>query len=409
MKQLLLKLLEKENINSLLLAILFCAPILSFMINVNNCLPITVIIALAILVIVNRKTLLKKRPINYLILISFTIFLMIIGYQYIIGKCDKFFTDRILYFLGLGIPACLAIKIIMDSGEDGINFKKCIWCLIAIYGIISLILYKTEFWRFTPKERMSISYYLLPLYIGIIIDIFMNWKIGIKKSLIKYLTYIIVFWPLFNFLFVHASRGVFLAIGISFILCILCKLKKQKQRLIFLLIILILSIVIFIFAENILESLQQLTNKFNISLSIIDKNINLLEQGELGDGRNEIYQEALNGIVENPILGNGIGQFDFNYGTYPHNLVLQLLYEGGIIFLIIVFVPIISILLLLIFDTKLELKNIYLIIFLIGSSIVKLMLSYEFWSDVYFWITLYLSYRILYKEIKMRRVKKWLV
>ena len=145
MKQILLKLLEKENINSLLLAIVFCAPMLSFMINVNNCLPITVICVLIISAIVNRKTLFKKRSFNYLLLISFIIFLAIIVYQCIVGKFDNFLIERIMYFLGLGIPACLTVKIIIDSSEEGINFKKCIYCLLGIYGIISLILYQTDF------------------------------------------------------------------------------------------------------------------------------------------------------------------------------------------------------------------------------------------------------------------------
>lgn len=409
MKQTLLKLLEKENVNSLLLTIIFCAPILSFMIDINNCLPITVICVLAISAIVNRKTLFKKRSFNYLLLISFIIFLVMIVYQCIVGKFDNFFIERILYFLGLGMPACLTVKIIVDSSEEGINFKKCIYFLLVIYGIISLILYRTEFWRFTPKERMSISYYLLPFYIGIVLDLFMNWKIGIKKNLIKYVIYIIVFWPLFNFLFVHASRGVFLAIAVTIILCILCNLKNIRQKIILIGVMLIIAITLLIFAENTLGAIKQITDKFNISLSMIDKNLYLLEQGEIGDGRDEIYGNALKGIAEHPILGNGIGRFDFDYGTYPHNLALQLLYEGGIVFLIILLVPIATIFIMLIFGDKTKLENMYLIIFLFGSSIVKLILSYEFWSDLYFWITLYLSYRILYKEIdqeiKIRRIK----
>lgn len=409
MKQILLKLLEKENINSLLLAIVFCAPMLSFMINVNNCLPITVISVLIISAIVNRKTLFKKRSFNYLLLISFIIFLAIIVYQCIVGKFDNFLIERIMYFLGLGIPACLTVKIIIDSSEEGINFKKCIYCLLGIYGIISLILYQTDFWRYTPKERMSISYYLLPFYIGVVLDLFMNWKIGIKKNLIKYIVYIIVFGPLLNFLFVNASRGVFLAIAVAIVLCIICNLKNVKQKIISIGVILIIAIILLIFAENILGAIKQITDKFNISLSMVDKNLYLLEQGEIGDGRDEIYENALKGITEHPILGNGIGRFDFDYGTYPHNLALQLLYEGGIVFLIIMFAPIVMTFILLIFRDKTKVKNRYLLIFLIGSSIVKLMLSYEFWSDLYFWIILYLSYRILYKEIdqeiKTRRIK----
>ena len=123
------------------------------------------------------------------------------------------------------------------------------------------------------------------------------------------------------------------------------------------------------------------------------------------DGRNVIYENALNGIAQHPILGNGIGQFDYNYGTYPHNLLLQLLYEGGIIFVILIFVPILILIILVLCKGKGKFENTYLVIFLVSSSIVKLMLSYEFWSDIYFWIILYLSYMVLFKEIETGRKK----
>jgi O-antigen ligase len=50
-----------------------------------------------------------------------------------------------------------------------------------------------------------------------------------------------------------------------------------------------------------------------------------------GSGRENIYPEAFNLFTENPIFGLGPFGFFEEFGTYPHNLILELLADYGII------------------------------------------------------------------------------
>ena len=59
-------------------------------------------------------------------------------------------------------------------------------------------------------------------------------------------------------------------------------------------------------------------------------------------GRSDLYSEALNIFKENPLLGVGIGGFDPTGSTrdYPHNILLEILAEGGVFMVSIIIVTI---------------------------------------------------------------------
>lgn len=67
----------------------------------------------------------------------------------------------------------------------------------------------------------------------------------------------------------------------------------------------------------------------------------------VSSGRDLLYSTAINGIIKSPWMGHGwlqfnsshIGIIDANTASYVHNLVLQLLYDVGIIGMIIFLIP----------------------------------------------------------------------
>jgi hypothetical protein len=80
-------------------------------------------------------------------------------------------------------------------------------------------------------------------------------------------------------------------------------------------------------------------SKNGIEIEAISKMIRLQdEDGDLSNGRNYLNTLTWDGILASPLLGNGLDQFDNNYPgeSYPHNFLLQILYDGGIwLFLIL--------------------------------------------------------------------------
>ena len=92
----------------------------------------------------------------------------------------------------------------------------------------------------------------------------------------------------------------------------------------------------------ILQVFQDFLSTFDISLNVIDKMLRLENNGDMTNGRESILSIAWQGFLESPIWGNGMSQFFKNTGeSYPHNFIIQMLYDGGIILTSLVLFPLI--------------------------------------------------------------------
>ena len=105
-------------------------------------------------------------------------------------------------------------------------------------------------------------------------------------------------------------------------------------------LIIIIGLLFLIFSFTaILQALQDFLAKFDIN--VVDKFLRLDDNGDMTNGRESLSTMAWKGIVESPLWGNGISQFNNNTGEgYPHNFVLQMLYDGGIILTLAIMVPV---------------------------------------------------------------------
>ena len=112
----------------------------------------------------------------------------------------------------------------------------------------------------------------------------------------------------------------------------------RKRRVLIIIIGLIFLISSF---ATILQSLQTFFSTFDISLNVVDKFFRLDDAGDVTNGRESLSTMAWKGIMESPLWGNGISQFNNNTGEgYPHNFILQMLYDGGIILTLAIMAPI---------------------------------------------------------------------
>ena len=143
----------------------------------------------------------------------------------------------------------------------------------------------------------------------------------------------------------------------------------------------------------ILTAINDFLNSYNISFKIVEKNLRLLKADDVLNGRENLYPIAMQGINKSFILGNGIGSFNLRYNTYPHNFILQIMYEGGIIFLLPIIIPVIYGVYAIVAKKSISRNMRIFIIFLFCASIVRLLISYEFWKEMFFW--LYLSVSVL--------------
>ena len=99
--------------------------------------------------------------------------------------------------------------------------------ILIIFAITGVFLIDVSFWNYTPGRRMSITYYMLPLFIALILDIvFFDKGKKFTKRLRKYILYLIVFYVYINFYLVFASRGALVAIFVCLLLCLISKIKN---------------------------------------------------------------------------------------------------------------------------------------------------------------------------------------
>ena len=160
------------------------------------------------------------------------------------------------------------------------------------------------------------------------------------------------------------------------------KIAMRKGRTSIILICLVLITLSF---TAILQTLKDFFATFDISLNVVDKFLRLSESGDMTNGREVISSKSWEGISNSPLLGNGTSQFLNNTGmVYPHNFILQLLYDGGIILTSFVIVPIAR---MLIFKIKTVSESEFIcLLFMFFASVPCSLFSGDLWNAGTLWM-----------------------
>lgn len=362
---------NKIKINTILMSILICTGLFISVFNIGHYLLMIPIFIFFIMKVLNFET---KINVKYLLGDIFFVIISIfiyINYK-VYGRNDYLETDTI-FFIAYGIFLFLTMR-------NVINIKTLMNWILICYIITMPFFMTLDFDTYAPGNLMALSYCILPLLLTWIIKITLYKNKNWKEIVLMLCTL-----PYFYFVGVYSSRGVYLACIICFILCELIKPINYK-RMITLLIILFLGIIIVLNFLNILYSIQSFLNNYDLSFKIIDKNIRLLEEEDLSNGRDSIYSFAISEINEKFFFGNGIGNFNMSYGTYPHNFILQMLHEGGIVLTIFYMIPILYGMYVILVKRNVAQETKIFLIFLFTVSIIRLCISYEYWKEPFFWM-----------------------
>lgn len=379
---------NKIAINNVLIALILGSKIISDTVGFST---IILLVSIIVLIINNFD---KKIKIQYVVADLFMFF--ILAYFFIDTAIYGGNTYKSNYLITLILYIAIAVIYVRTE----IQPDKVVNILILIYILCSPIFLTMNFDSYDSGTLMSYSYVVLPLIIAIIIKITL---LGVKKK--KEWILILLALPYLYFIFTYSSRNIYLASLFCLIVCLVMK-KKVYVKVIILAIMMILMFVVFQNALNILYSIQTELSKFDLSFKIIDKNIELIEREDITNGRDVIYKKALQGIKEAPILGRGIASFNETYGTYPHNFILQMLYEGGIVLLLIFSVPILYAGYVMIFGKNISRQNEFLLVFLFCNAIIRLLISFEYWRELYFWMLITLSLTMLASSKKIKKEKE---
>lgn len=330
--------------------------------------PFSIILILQIIKInsfkLNLKTIAIILALSILILMSMMIL-----------EEPKHATEYLFKFIAFGVTGLILSNARIDEND--------VFSLTVIVGFITLpILLSLDNLEPGSESRMGTSYALLPVFFSAVLKMS-------GSTIYKFMSISIVL--IYSYIFVaFASRGVFLPI-LFFMTIYITKyfVKSKRSHYINYMALLVPSLIILLLYGNIfiletLSSLFSFLTNYDINFYALEKTMYLLNNEELSHGRDFIWSTAIQGILNSPIIGHGVGSFEMQGIGYTHNIFLQVLYETGIMGFLFVFGLFLYVLIKILRSRKGQTNN--LIILLFSTSFLSLMLSSTLWFNQSFWL-----------------------
>lgn len=235
---------------------------------------------------------------------------------------------------------------------------------------------------------MGTSFALIPGFMAGVIHFFFFRRKGKPFDKFCYIVDVIFLF----LLIIRGNRNMVLTTLIT-VFCLYLKgwgsNKKRKKITFKLLLVFILVIIIFVNFYSLLEWVDNVLKTFDIEARFIQKTIQMRDRGDVTNGRAKIMSYTWQEIKKSPIWGHGVSTIYHNSGNriiYPHNFLLQLLYDGGILLAI----PTLYILWKTIhyaFKGENRAASAFLL-YLLLICIPKMSLSSDLWKNHAFWIML---------------------
>lgn len=235
---------------------------------------------------------------------------------------------------------------------------------------------------------MDASYgYLVPIVANIAYIKFFYKENSVKMKILTCFVSSINLVFLFE-LFLFGSRGPLLAI---MLLCIILnivtieegRLSFEKKRV---RVTIIASVMFVLSFFTIVSYFDDFLTNIGINSYAVQKIIKMGSEGNLSNGRSELSEITWNDFLNEPIFGHGLDMFEHYHPDqpYPHNFILQILYDGGIVLFIILMVPILKR-----FTKKiksLSREEGALMTFLFFSSVPGGLFSQDLWENAALWL-----------------------
>ncbi|MBY8908367.1 O-antigen ligase family protein [Salinicoccus roseus] len=197
-------------------------------------------------------------------------------------------------------------------------------------------------------------------------------------------------------IFMTGGRGGIVLFSIFSIYIIGSVLLKSSLKLYSKLFAIILMFLIFIpiLFQNLMSNNQFLV-KFNRTLEFLSFESGLNWEGS--SNRDILYLKAINLIMDQPLLGYGIYGF-WDVSGYPHNLVLEILLNGGLLYFVFVLLLLLYVIIKLVLMIKREPQYRLLAVLLI-YPLTMLMFSGSYMIITELWFVLSFVYG--YHKVKV--------
>lgn len=382
-----------DLLSSLTIAIMLCAEYLAMLLEIyggrsSGNFTVVMMIALvcaACCLVLNPTKVISKR---FLFLVTIVLVCFGITRLLVADKSNLAPVD----FFGMCIIPIILGGIIRADYRKVLTISMLFLCLgLPVFDTLFL---KANTGSAYDAVTMGDSYALLPVIGAGIIHFFFFRK---DSGLLEKMMYCITLMYILYFLRM-SYRGAWISVFLMILLGWIFSgkgLYKPKRGAVLLVIIGLFAVVYFVFENQLLNAVESVLRNHNIKVAFIDKSLLLLGRGDITHGRRAIWSTAFEGFFKSPIWGHGMTTFKYYTGNvfpfteniFPHNFVLQFMFDGGLLLT----VPMLSILIKGLKDTfrLMKSKNVEkfsFIILLAVSSIPRVMVSAEVWRVSKFWL-----------------------
>lgn len=192
---------------------------------------------------------------------------------------------------------------------------------------------------------MEVSYgFLIPVTASIVY-LFVYFRDETFKQKLVTIALFIANAVFFVYLLRFASRGVIVSLALLILFYFItdmkdnCGIRWKKGRvgIVFIVfIILAFSFIAFFEYMN-----KWASNTFGVDFYVLEKMVDMADSGDISNGREGLNVITWKGFWESPLWGNGIDIYDSKTQmAYPHNFILNILYDGGLLLFLFILVPI---------------------------------------------------------------------
>lgn len=362
---------RRETINSIGLAILLCANPLSWLFPVSNIIVFFSVMSLLIVLINNPITTFFNK--KFFVIVGVVLLFL---FSYLLARIES--TTFSLYFLSFLIFGVTGILYSSTQFDYKMFYKS-----ILIISILSLPgIYRISNTDYSQMGDISgflmgISQGALRLLLGVFLILFL-----LKKRIIKIGALMVIFVYL-AFFFSFGTRSSIMGLVLFFVFYYMIKKNILTSRAFILLSL--FSLVLSFFMIDIVMVIHDFLQQIGISIKAIDKIVRMSEMNqEISNGRTGLWVQAFKDILASPLFGNGVSAYEKINGIYPHNFLIQIFHEGGLLYLIPILIVIVKFFKLILSNTQSKEIKIFLI-YLFFSGMIELLFSNVYWRNVYFW------------------------
>lgn len=256
------------------------------------------------------------------------------------------------------------------------NIQKLLEFVMIISAIALPVINNLLVVDYRNSLGMDVAYAFLPGIIAAIVHLVYYRK---TSSKLYWILYFIENFYLLNILR-YSVRGPIVCI-ISAVLFVIY-LGPNRKTITLTKAILGLGIFITVFFA---DSIISLLINNGVDWYFLRKTQSLLETGNILHGRDNLVSIALQGFFVSPFIGNGLNSFHHYTGyIYPHNLIAQLLFEGGV-FITLLFLVMLGVAVYKIFSNK-DREEMLTFIFLTPSCFIYFLMSANIWNSPLLWL-----------------------